>query len=87
MFDVSLSAGSQGRLAEDSTIDPATPLGKVWGRLTSAEREILLLHAWEGLSSAELGVALGVSDMAARQRLSRALKSARAIRQQLGIDE
>jgi DNA-directed RNA polymerase specialized sigma24 family protein len=42
------------------------------GRLSDADREILLLVSWEGLSSAEVAVVLGCSPTAARIRLHRA---------------
>lgn len=40
--------------------------------LSEADREILRLSAWEGLSNREVAVALGISADAADQRLSRA---------------
>lgn len=40
--------------------------------LSEEDREVLRLAAWEQLTSAEIGVALGVTDEAARQRLHRA---------------
>lgn len=68
-------------------IDRSSPLAAIWERLSTAEREVLLLHVWEELSSAELAVVLGVSEVAARQRLSRALHAARRIRLELGVGE
>ena len=47
--------------------------------LTDAERDVLLLVAWEGLSPAEAGVALGLSPVAARTRLLRARTRARSL--------
>lgn len=43
-------------------------------RLRFRDREILQLHVWEELPHAEIGAALGISENAASQRLSRALK-------------
>ena len=40
--------------------------------LSPRDREILLLHAWEGLDGTELGEALGVSRSGAQAALSRA---------------
>jgi RNA polymerase sigma factor (sigma-70 family) len=40
--------------------------------LTDAERELLLLVAWEGLTPAEAGEVLGLTAVAARSRLHRA---------------
>jgi RNA polymerase sigma-70 factor (ECF subfamily) len=45
------------------------------GKLRPQEREILRLVAWEGLTNAELAVALGCSENAAAIRLHRARKS------------
>jgi RNA polymerase sigma factor (sigma-70 family) len=46
--------------------------------LTEAEREVLLLVAWEGLSPAEAAAALGLTAVAARSRLHRARTRAQA---------
>jgi RNA polymerase sigma-70 factor (ECF subfamily) len=46
--------------------------------LTPAERELLLLVAWEGLSPAEAGAALEINPVAARSRLHRARTRAQA---------
>jgi RNA polymerase sigma-70 factor, ECF subfamily len=46
--------------------------------LCDGDREALLLVAWEGLSTAELAVALGCSQVAARTRLHRARRRLRA---------
>jgi RNA polymerase sigma-70 factor (ECF subfamily) len=37
-----------------------------------ADREVLVMHAWEGLESPEIATALGIRDNAAAQRLHRA---------------
>jgi RNA polymerase sigma factor (sigma-70 family) len=42
------------------------------GALSAREREILLLHYWDGLDTTELADALGISRAAAATRLSRA---------------
>jgi RNA polymerase sigma-70 factor (ECF subfamily) len=47
--------------------------------LSLREREILLLVAWESLSSSELAIALSISEAAARKRLSRARLHAREL--------
>nr|WP_129336630.1 sigma-70 family RNA polymerase sigma factor [Cellulomonas endophytica] len=41
-------------------------------RLSPRDRQVLLLHAWEGLTGAELGAVLGVSTGGAEAALSRA---------------
>lgn len=42
--------------------------------LRRTDREILQLHVWEELSHAEIATVLGISEDAARQRFSRALR-------------
>ncbi len=42
------------------------------GTLSAADRELLLLVAWEGLSPTEAAAVLGISKVAARSRLHRA---------------
>lgn len=51
--------------------------------LTEAERELLLLVAWDGLTPAEAGAALGLTPVAARSRLHRARTRAQAALDQL----
>jgi RNA polymerase sigma-70 factor (ECF subfamily) len=46
--------------------------------LTSSERELLLLVAWDGLTPAEAGQVLGLTPVAARSRLHRARTRAQA---------
>ena len=41
-------------------------------RLRPADREVLLLSAWEGLPASQLAVRFGISPKAAEQRLTRA---------------
>jgi len=48
-------------------------------RLAPADREVLLLVAWEGLTSAEAAKVLGCRPTAARARLHRARKRLRAV--------
>lgn len=45
--------------------------------LNEADREVIMLRSYEGLSSEEIGAVLGVSAAAARKRLSRALRRLR----------
>ena len=40
--------------------------------LPTTEREAFTLSVWEGLASRDLGIALGISENAAKVRLSRA---------------
>ena len=57
--------------AEDHMIADAE-LNRALTRLKPREREVLLLHFWEGLDVEELGVALSITRNNAKVRLSRA---------------
>jgi RNA polymerase sigma-70 factor (ECF subfamily) len=48
--------------------------------LRPRDREVIMLHAWEGLDGLELGAALGMSRSGAQAALSRARARLRAIR-------
>jgi RNA polymerase sigma-70 factor (ECF subfamily) len=50
----------------------STPVRRALAALDTADREILSLVAWEGLSAAQIGEVLGCSAGAARMRLHRA---------------
>ena len=47
-------------------------LADAFRSLTPSEREILMLHAWDGLSDVEIGITLGITTKAAESRLGRA---------------
>ena len=49
-----------------------TALAQAWGGLSPRDREVLRLAAWEGLTGASLGTALGISEGGAAAALSRA---------------
>jgi RNA polymerase sigma-70 factor (ECF subfamily) len=57
--------------------DDTVAVADALGRLPLDERELLVLHHVEGLPSKEIAALLGISDAAARQRLSRAATSFR----------
>lgn len=74
-------------LAQDSAVQPsstaesdarldaqalAPALSVALAGLSSDQREVLLLHAWAGLSPAEIAEALSISSATARKRLHRA---------------
>jgi len=66
--------------AVDDRLDALTHrdrLREALAALSPAEREVFLLVAWEGLTSAEAAHALGVAPGVARTRLSRARQRAR----------
>jgi len=48
-------------------------------RLTLAQREVVLLHDLDGWTHAEIGDALGVSEVMSRQHLFQARKAMRAL--------
>jgi RNA polymerase sigma-70 factor (ECF subfamily) len=67
--------------AVDARLDAAATgasLRVALGALSDAERELLLLVAWEQLTPAEAGAALGLTPVTARSRLHRARRRARA---------
>lgn len=67
--------------AVDARLDAAarrTELRAALATLTDAERDLLLLVAWEGLTPAEAGEVLGLTAVAARSRLHRARTRAQA---------
>ena len=75
--------------AVDERVDAAArgnDLRRALGALTEAERELLLLVAWEGLTPAEAGEALGLTAVAARSRLHRARTRAQAALDLMGAD-
>lgn len=63
--------------AEDESI-ANLQLGATLNALRNADREILLLHYWEGQGAEELAVILGTSNGAAATRLSRATERFRS---------
>ena len=75
--------------AVDDRLDAAArskDLRRALHQLTEAERELLLLVAWEGLTPAEAGEALGLTAVAARSRLHRARARAQAALDLMGAD-
>jgi RNA polymerase sigma-70 factor, ECF subfamily len=61
----------------DSTVEAAARIGALHllAALSEAEREALLLMAWDGLTSDDAARVLGISPAAFRKRLSRARQS------------
>lgn len=56
-------------------------------RLDDADREIVMLQAFEGLNSTESGQVLGIEPATARKRFGRALLRLRTLLQQAGLGE
>jgi RNA polymerase sigma-70 factor (ECF subfamily) len=74
--------GREASAAVDDHADLAhvrADLAAALARLAPADREVLLLVAWEGLTSAEAAKVLGCRAPAARARLSRARRRLRAV--------
>lgn len=68
--------------AVDERVDAAgrrDELRQVLDTLTSDERDVLLLVAWDGLSPTESAAVLGITAEAARARLSRARRRAQSV--------
>jgi RNA polymerase sigma factor (sigma-70 family) len=57
--------------------DPTSELARAFATLSDADRELLSLVAWEGLTREELAVALGTNRAVVRLRLTRARKRLR----------
>jgi RNA polymerase sigma-70 factor (ECF subfamily) len=64
--------------------ESASRLREALDRLPDADREIILMHLYEGLNSQESGAALGIEPAAARKRLARALAR---LREMLGQED
>lgn len=58
--------------------DETSPLARAFQSMSAADRELLSLVAWEGLTRDELAVALGTSKAVVRLRLHRARRRLRA---------
>jgi len=63
---------SSEELAAASVMGEQTLVLKALAKLSEADQELLGLRAWEDLSSAEIGIALGINASAVDMRLSRA---------------
>jgi RNA polymerase sigma-70 factor (ECF subfamily) len=83
----------QARAAQNgSPSDPADATQTVAARevlagLDEGEREVLLLSAWEGLSSSEAAVVLGTSPAAYRMRLARSRRHLRLSMDAAGLTD
>ena len=72
--------------AVDDRLDALAERGRLRATLqdlSDSDRELLLLAAWENLTSAEAAAALGIGEVAARSRLHRARKRALTALQRL----
>ena len=96
-LDARLAHGSLGPLpaaqfadAADERVIAATLAPRIAGALAALNREqrdVLLLHAWAGLSHEEIAAALGIAQGTARSRLSRARTALRALLGEFDFDQ
>jgi RNA polymerase sigma-70 factor, ECF subfamily len=63
-----------------------SPVIEALGRLTDSDREVLLLHAWDGLSAVEAAVVLDCSPVACRLRLYRARRRLERVLDEIGSE-
>jgi RNA polymerase sigma-70 factor (ECF subfamily) len=76
--------------AADERVIAATLVPQIAGALAALNREhreVLLLHAWAGLSHEEIAAALGIAQGTARSRLSRARAALRALLGEFDFDQ
>ena len=72
-------AAQAGRASTGTAAEPdRPPLAELLGRLDPDQRDVLLLHAWEGFSYQEIAAALDVPVGTVRSRLSRGRARLRA---------
>jgi RNA polymerase sigma-70 factor (ECF subfamily) len=64
--------------APDGDGNALETLDRLLGRLPHAQREILRLAYWDGLTAAQISVVLGCSEQAVWKRISRAKAALRA---------
>ena len=79
---LALPAAAQFADAADERVIATALAPRIAGALAalnSEQREVLLLHAWAGLSHEEIAAALGIAQGTARSRLSRARAALRAL--------
>jgi RNA polymerase sigma factor (sigma-70 family) len=82
-LDARLAPVGTGSFADDadSRVVAAALAPRIAGALAALnaeQRDVLLLHAWAGLSHEEIAAALGIANGTARSRLSRARAALRA---------
>jgi len=76
--------------AADERVIAAALAPRIAGALAALnpeQREVLLLHAWAGLSHEEIAAALGIAQGTARSRLSRARAALRALLGEFDFDQ
>lgn len=78
-------AGSHG-LNAGRSVGTESPVMEALGRMAEPDREVLLLHAWEGLSAAETAAVLGCSPVASRLRLYRARRRLERVLDEIGAE-
>jgi RNA polymerase sigma-70 factor (ECF subfamily) len=79
-------AEPQPEAAQEYGPSVAAGLRSAFARLPSTQRDVVVLKLLRGASFAEIAVAVGISEEAARMRFSRALRSVRADLEKEGIE-
>ncbi|HYV48474.1 MAG TPA: RNA polymerase sigma factor [Myxococcaceae bacterium] len=74
-----LPAGEEPRAPEASRLALRQALAAGLDQLTDTQREVVLLHDLQGLTHAEIGAALQISEVMSRQHLFQARKALRAV--------
>jgi len=80
-------AALNGSLSDPADATRAVAAWEALAALEEAEREVLLLSAWEGLSSRQAAAVLGTSAAAFRMRLGRARRHLRRSMADAGLGE
>jgi RNA polymerase sigma-70 factor, ECF subfamily len=80
-LEVRIAEAASTRAATDDAevVAHRVDLSLAWRRLTPQHQEALALTVWEGLTSSEAAIVLGVSPVAYRLRLSRARRALRGL--------
>jgi RNA polymerase sigma-70 factor, ECF subfamily len=87
---LALLTAAQFADAADERVIAAALAPRIAGALAALngeQREVLLLHAWAGLSHEEIAAALGIAQGTARSRLSRARTALRALLGEFDFDQ
>jgi RNA polymerase sigma-70 factor, ECF subfamily len=80
-------ASQNGSAADPGEASRAAAAREVLAGLDAAEREVLLLAAWDGLSSHEAAAVLGTSPAAYRMRLARSRRHLRRAMAEAGLTD
>jgi RNA polymerase sigma factor (sigma-70 family) len=82
---IATALGTELSVQTDASEQDGLEAGVALARMTDEDRELLMLAAWEGLTSTQLACVLGCSSTAARIRLHRARSRLKAEMKGLGV--